>query len=126
MSVRQQVFSSAASAWVSGGTSRVLTVPATDALAIIAIAQKCSDIAAPPAATRPSGLGAAEFGSYRATGGEESLDCTHEAASELLLIAALPQQALLGRIGQAAELDECGGNIRGGQHGEIGRTLRTL
>src|SRR5215471_10851241 len=39
-SVRKQLLSSAASACVSGGTRRVLTVPATDAFAMIANAQR--------------------------------------------------------------------------------------
>jgi hypothetical protein len=46
-SLRQQVLSSAASSRVKGGTRRVLTVPATDALAIIATAQRSSGKAAP-------------------------------------------------------------------------------
>src|SRR5260370_27720838 len=47
-SARQQVLSSAASSQVSGGTRRVLTVPATDAFAMIATAQIPSDMLAPP------------------------------------------------------------------------------
>ena len=39
--------------------------------------------------------------------GEETLDGANETAGELLLIGALLQQALFGRIGQTAELDEC-------------------
>ena len=46
-SVRQLVLNSAASSWLSGGTSRVFTVPATDALAMIETARTCSDITAP-------------------------------------------------------------------------------
>src|SRR5215470_8244098 len=38
MSLRQQVLNAAASSWLKGGTSRVLTAPATDALAMIATA----------------------------------------------------------------------------------------
>src|SRR5580704_6938609 len=45
-SLRQQVLSSAASSWVKGGTRRVLTVPAIDALAMIATAQRPSGKAA--------------------------------------------------------------------------------
>src|SRR5260370_22121025 len=55
-SARQQVLSSAASSQVSGGTRRVLTVPATDAFAMIATAQTPSDmLAPPPGRTGPSG-----------------------------------------------------------------------
>src|SRR6516225_12498591 len=59
-------------------------------------------------------------------GGEETLDGTHKTASELLLIGAPLQQALLGRIGQAAELDERRGDVLSGQHGEIGEALRAV
>src|ERR1700731_4995902 len=45
-SLRQQVLSSAASSWVKGGTRRVLTVPETEALAMIATAQRSSGKAA--------------------------------------------------------------------------------
>src|SRR5580693_6771519 len=44
-SLRQQVLSSAAS-WVKGGTRRVWTVPETEALAMIATAQRSSGKAA--------------------------------------------------------------------------------
>src|SRR5260370_9502486 len=55
-SARQQVLSSAASSQVSGGTRRVLTVPATDAFAMIATAQTPYDmVAAPTGRTGPSG-----------------------------------------------------------------------
>src|SRR5947209_4835651 len=55
-SARQQVLSSAASSWVSGGTRRVLTVPATEALAMIATAHRFSGKPAPlPGSQSPSG-----------------------------------------------------------------------
>ena len=55
----------------------------------------------------PAAISPLSAGSHRATGGEETLDGAREAASDLLLIGTLLQQALLGRIGQAAELDKC-------------------
>src|SRR5689334_6125597 len=56
MSARQQVLSSAASSWVRGGTRRVFTVPATEALAMIATAHRSSGKAASPLGSQsPSG-----------------------------------------------------------------------
>ena len=46
-SARKLELSWAASSFVSGGMSRVFTVPATDALAMIATAHNCSDMTVP-------------------------------------------------------------------------------
>src|SRR5205807_124343 len=58
-SARQHVLSSAASSWVKGGTRRVLTVPAIDALAMIATAHNSPGMPAPPDRPRRTS-GAAE------------------------------------------------------------------
>src|SRR5438477_3329128 len=52
------------------------------------------------------------------------LNRPQQAARQALLIGTLGQQALLGGIGQAAELDEHRGHIGCGQHGEAGGALR--
>src|SRR5438128_174339 len=112
-SARKLELSSAASSGVSGGTSRVLTAPAMDALAMIATAHNRSDMTGScRPLTRPLGaaeaIRIAEFarqcpvgeghdhlqlerrrGSARAMRGEISLDSTHETAGELLLIGPL-------------------------------------
>ena len=57
---------------------------------------------------------------------EIRLDRAHQAPGQFQLVGVLPQQAFFLRVRQTAELDEGRGDIRCGQHCEIGRALRMV